>query len=229
MVCTTRALITRMQETVLQIDDPSALVREKLYRSTERGVVDLIGSITGAGTGAPTGSNVHGATAELRLVQKLERDIQRSRSGSVVIEGIEFKVIDRPKGLRVHNDHRFIAGEPDGILRFGGHRYLLEIKSSPTSIISRDGRRTAAYYQVISLMEIFNLPWCLLLVTIDGGQNIHSSVAIRRDKRYFVTEMLPVLKRFYIEAILPEIVHPMQKRRGGLRRRHVEAWVELPY
>ena len=141
-------------------------------------------------------------------------------------------------GVRSHKQFKYIAGSPDGIgvNRVTDERFLIEYKApyglhtSKTSIfdaprlipgfclIEKDGqitvrRRHNYYYQIQGLLEVLDLPYCMLVV---GGFESMCTVRVEREHEFFLSVMLPKLREFYFGAILPERAYPM-KRRGGLR------------
>lgn len=141
-------------------------------------------------------------------------------------------------GLVAHKKFKFIAGSPDGI---GvnvqkDERFLIEYKApfglftSKTSIFdaptvvkgfflaAKDGimtlrKRHDYYFQIQGLLEICDLPYCLLVV---GGFESVCCVRVERDRELFENVMLERLRKFYFGAVLPERAYAM-KRRGGLR------------
>jgi len=145
----------------------------------------------------------------------------------------------RHSGLVAHQSWKYLAGSPDGVGRVQGTDFLLEYNApyahykSRTSvheaaktkgffITVKDGvydlRRSHDYfYQVQGLMEIFNLPYCIIAV---AGFDSFVSVKVERDREFF-NDILDKLTHFYFGAILPEHAFPM-KRRNGLRTNVVE-------
>lgn len=191
--------------------------------------------------GTPTGSTTTGAEAEKNLSDVIVRGIESERK-AFTTEGLGITRIDRSKKKTRHRTYPYIIGIPDGIVDFtiGANSYqdaLLEIKSTTertaTDII-KDGEVVKThsrpiYYQVMVMMEILELDHCLVLVTCDDGNTVHSYAVKERDTNSFNTEVLPKLRDFYVGCLLPEIVHPMLSRSEGKHRKKSlgTKWVTL--
>ena len=98
------------------------------------------------------------------------------------------------------------------------------IKSNPDFLNGDQIKQTHDYYyQIIGMMEIFNLNSCWLVVKISS--NTPFIVRVERNIQSFNTAMLPQLHRFYFGAILPERVCPLIPAGRG-RHSIVEEYVE---
>ena len=174
-------------------------------------------------TGGLRGAGPHGKTVEERmkatLMEEDEYDVEEIRN----------------RRLTAHTHYKFIAGEPDGILTSGGRTYLLEckyteqVKPDFLSDQSIDGvnHKDNYYYQVIGLLEIFNLDVCWFAVQIKGESEMRLFY-IHRNTKFFNEDMLPQLHRFYFGAMLPNIVRPLPGRvRHDIKEKYVArfAWV----
>ena len=191
----------------LQIPDPSGLVKAVLYSSFRGNEATKYG---------------HNMEAEL------ERWFIEQYPATEVVH----------MGLSSHPKFKYMAGSPDGIGidTLSDERFLLEykapygLKTSETSVYNapdlipsfflakKDGQLTLKkrhdfYFQIQGLLEVFDLPYCMLVV---AGFDSKCAVRVERDRDVFERVMLPKLRQFYFGAILPERVYPM-KRRGGLR------------
>lgn len=139
------------------------------------------------------------------------------------------------KGLVAHNEFKFLAGSPDGIGEANGEKFLIEYKAPYTLFINEVPIEKAIldrtfflekkkeqlslkkshdyFYQIQGLLEVCDLPYCLLVV---GAFESAVRVRVERERDFFKS-MLPKLRLFYFGAVLPERAYAM-KRRGGLRK-----------
>ena len=177
-------------------------------------------------TGGLRGAGPHGRTVEEQMKDRLMEEDEYD------VEEIE------NRGLTAHEDYKFIAGAPDGILTSVGIQYLLECKytekKTPHFLTYNnrneiDGVNPADeyYYQVIGLLEIFNLDVCWFAVQIKGESEMRLFY-IHRNTKFFNEDMLPQLHRFYFGAMLPNIVRPLPGRvRHDIKEKYVArfAWV----
>ena len=137
--------------------------------------------------------------------------------------------IDESKKLRAHNQYKFLAAEPDGILTdAAGNRVLLECKyttkSNPDFLNGDQIKQTHDYYyQIVGMLMILNLDLCWLVVKINN--NTPFRVDVWRNNQFFNHEMLPQLHRFYFGAMLPERVCPLIPSGEG-RHSIIEEYVE---
>ncbi|CAG2204291.1 unnamed protein product [Mytilus edulis] len=128
-------------------------------------------------------------------------------------------------GLIINNEHKFLAGSPDGIVIVGnGEKGLLEVKnlvhSKPINLFQAAANKNFCleirqdklflkqnhdyYYQCQGLLNVGNFHWLDFVVrTINPYQLFIQR--IQRDLNLWNNVMLPKLTAFYHSAILPEL------------------------
>lgn len=146
-----------------------------------------------------------------------------------------------PCGLFVDIDHPYLGASPDGLV---GDDRIVEVKCLPsvnnlldsnnkavTSIreaaalkdlcvaVNKEGdiemkRRHRYYYQVQGQLNITRRPHCDVILYTDHDCEIFT---INRDEDFWKDAMLPKLREFYLDCILPEIVDPRQPRNMRVR------------
>ncbi|CAG2223801.1 unnamed protein product [Mytilus edulis] len=133
-------------------------------------------------------------------------------------------------GLIINNEHKFLAGSPDGIVIVGnGEKGLLEVKnlvhSKPINLFQAAANKNFCleirqdklflkqnhdyYYQCQGLLNVGNFHWLDFVVrTINPYQLFIQR--IQRDLNLWNNVMLPKLTAFYHSAILPELACPRE-------------------
>ncbi|VDI11786.1 Hypothetical predicted protein [Mytilus galloprovincialis] len=140
-------------------------------------------------------------------------------------------------GLIINNEHKFLAGSPDGIVIVGnGEKGLLEVKnlvhSKPINLFQAAANKNFCleirqdklflkqnhdyYYQCQGLLNVGNFHWLDFVVrTINPYQLFIQR--IQRDLNLWNNVMLPKLTAFYHSAILPELACPREGKSPGIR------------
>ncbi|KAJ8298756.1 hypothetical protein KUTeg_022816, partial [Tegillarca granosa] len=134
-------------------------------------------------------------------------------------------------GLLICKENNFLAASPDGIVREKTENHnvsvgLLEIKnllhSKPIDLyeasqqISTLKRNHIYYYQVQGQLNISNYPWADFVVRTMNPYQLHTE-RINIDRTLWKNTMLPKLKAFYFNAILPELAAPRYNTISGIR------------
>jgi len=120
-------------------------------------------------------------------------------------------------GLIIHNKYPYLAGSPYGL---AGNDGIVEVKC-PYSIRNEKisftklkylnsangqlNKTNLYYYQVQGLMEVLNRNWCDFVIFSKCDMIIER---INRDKRFFDTQILMVLRDFYFKYYLPAMLTP---------------------
>ena len=143
--------------------------------------------------GAGHNNAQEGADGEIAMMRWLEE------------RGVELLHVNRV--LRAHEDHKFIAGIPDGAGRLNGDTFLIECKHTQAwpDFLTRDGElKTTShpYYQIIGLLEIFNIEQCWLMCQV-ANQEPFLAAIVQRNRAVFNGRMLNRLWDFYINHMLP--------------------------
>ncbi|XP_063222723.1 uncharacterized protein LOC134531105 isoform X1 [Bacillus rossius redtenbacheri] len=154
----------------------------------------------------------------------------------------ESKFGDRvaPCGLFVDPEHPYLGASPDGII---SSDRIIEIKclpslnqlklKNPSVTTIRDAckikkmavhlnskgeiildKKSSYYYQLQGQLNICRVRYATLVLFCDFDTEF---ISVERDVNFWSNEMLPKLKRFYLECVLPEIADPRHSR--GLRCR----------
>jgi hypothetical protein len=140
-----------------------------------------------------------------------------------------------PCGLFVDPDNPFLGASPDGLV---GQDKLVEVKTIPSINglvvkgvpvlkikeaakvrnmfvgISHDGQlflkqSDKYFYQIQGQLNITKRQFCDLVMFTDTDLEI---ITIERDVTFWTNEMVPHLRRFYLNCVLPEIVDPRETR-----------------
>ena len=82
------------------------------------------------------------------------------------------------------------------------------------------------YFQIQGQMNIINLPWVDFIVRTLNPYQIHIE-RVYKDHILWTTKMLPKLKAFYYEAMLPELASPLNGSPHGIRE--PGSWVGVKY
>ena len=138
-------------------------------------------------------------------------------------------------GLHIHPTLNFLAASPDGIVTDNKEEGLLEIKhvllnknidlvtaaQSSSFCLQKKNKLSLKvthnfYFQIQAQLAICNKNWCDLIVRCTNPYGIHIE-RITRDKHLWENDMLPKLKWFYYEALLPELAMPRHGKFPGIR------------
>lgn len=164
---------------------------------------------------------------------------------SVAIQMYEkkFGVKVTPCGLFVDPEHPYLGASPDGVV---DTEMLVEVKCLPslndmkrqnpliTTIrkacrvkkmavhLNNEGeivldKNSSYYYQIQGQLNICKVRYATLVLFCDFDTEF---ITVERDIDFWCIKMLPKLKRFYLECVLPEIADPRHTR--GLRCRDAE-------
>ncbi|XP_063414164.1 uncharacterized protein LOC134696586 isoform X2 [Mytilus trossulus] len=139
-------------------------------------------------------------------------------------------------GLLIAHEHPFLAASADGIVSTGSGDGLLEIKNllhnKPVNLYQASEKSSFCletvsghlnlksthnyFYQCHGLMNICNYPWIDFVVRTLNPHQLFIQ-RIFRDNTLWENIMLPKLKAFYFNAILPELCSPRNGKSPGIR------------
>ncbi|XP_071652583.1 uncharacterized protein [Temnothorax longispinosus] len=139
----------------------------------------------------------------------------------------------KPCGLFIDGENPFLGASPDGLIDEDG---LVEIKcpKSAENLTAEEAIETSAslrnifdknnrdnmnknhrfFYQVQGQLNITQREYCIFAVWTPKSMKI---VRVNRDNAFWETNMLPLLKRFYHDSMLPEILDSRHKRNMSIR------------
>jgi hypothetical protein len=143
-------------------------------------------------------------------------------------------------GLFVDPDNPFLGASPDGLV---GQDKLVEVKTIPSInnlivdgkpvLKIRDAARAkklcvgvgadgqvylkrdhAYFFQIQGQLNITRRQFCDLVLFTDHDME---TVSIKREEVFWQDKMVPLLRRFYLNCVLPEIVDPRETRNMRVR------------
>jgi YqaJ-like viral recombinase domain len=135
--------------------------------------------------------------------------------------------VGSPSGLFVHMEYPYLGASPDGLVDDDG---VVEVKCLPSigNLSFKDAIEVKKniclafvdnklslkkshyyYYQIQGQLAIANRDFCDLVVYADKDIHIER---VPRDDATWEGVMLPKLKQFYLECLLPEIANPRVPR-----------------
>jgi hypothetical protein len=149
-------------------------------------------------------------------------------------EGINAKVYG--SGLVIDKVNNFLASSPDGLVSLDGDEGLIEIKNvlKNKRLSLSDAAKDPSfclnmingvlclktthnyYYQCQGAMHICDKPWLDFVVRTKNPHQLFIQ-RISRDGTLWDTMMLPKLRAFYMQALLPELCCPREGKCPGIR------------
>ncbi|KAJ8318930.1 hypothetical protein KUTeg_004021 [Tegillarca granosa] len=146
----------------------------------------------------------------------------------VTVEGV---------GLVIDKDEKYLAVSPDGIVKCSngelglievknllhnkqinlyqaahGKEFCLELLNNELHLKKSHGY----FFQVQGQLNICNMSWVDFVVRTEKPYQLHIE-RIKKDKNLWNNQMLPKLKAFNFNAVLPELVYPTVNTISGIR------------
>lgn len=140
-----------------------------------------------------------------------------------------------PCGLFIDKNHPFLGATPDGVIDenriveikcpVSGFRTNLEdaVKNRKITFWKYDNgqlfinKKHHWYFQVQGQLNITGRKECLFAVWTGSNEQIKTEI-IQCDQKLWNNHMVPKLKTFYLESLLPELLDPRKTRNMPLRK-----------